>query len=166
MTSHDAITCWDSNICYSFYVNVEHFTILKVVQNKKVLLRMRAVNIPASTQQEVKYTLHWCEWAWIKQDSHPAGNRKRCTARGITCPSITCLGCTVPHPDLARGGGYPSPGPGGTHLTRTRVPPVWDWDIPSAWDWSTPWEGASDQSLGYPPGKDMGPVEVLWDGLG
>ena len=29
------------------------------------------------------------------------------------------------------------------------------------------WEGTWDQWLGYPPtGKDMGPVEVLWDGDG
>ena len=38
--------------------------------------------------------------------------------------------------------------------------------------WSTPWKGTSDQwnyygmEMGYPPRKDMGPVEVevLWDG--
>ena len=28
-------------------------------------------------------------------------------------------------------------------------------DVPSTWDWGTP-----------PPRKDMGPVEVLWDGDG
>ena len=53
-----------------------------------------------------------------KQDSPPAGNRKRCTARSITCPSLTCpgeggttpscpsWGCTPSCP--CWGGGYPS----------------------------------------------------------
>ena len=37
------------------------------------------------------------------QESPPAGNRKRCTVRGITCPNVTSPG----------GGGYHSPGRGG-----------------------------------------------------
>ena len=32
--------------------------------------------------------------------------------------------------------------------------------------WGTPQEGTWNQSLGYPPGKDMVPVEVLRDGDG
>ena len=75
------------------------------------------------------------------------------------------------------GVGYFSPGwEGGTQdrgtypclglgypLPWTRVPPPRDLGPvtgypPPEWTW--------DQSLGYPPGKDIGPVEVLWDGNG
>ena len=48
----------------------------------------------------------------MSQESYPVGSRKRHTACGITCHSITCPGGTpslagggVPHPDLT--GGYP-----------------------------------------------------------
>ena len=81
----------------------------------------------------------------------------------------------VPHP----WSGYP---PVWTWLG---YPPVWTWPgYPSSGSgWGTPQEGAWNQSLRYPPErtwdqlkyyememgtprKDMGPVEVLWDGEG
>ena len=71
---------------------------------------------------------------------------------------------------------------------RTRVPPTWDWGTtclrlgyphlglgtvprkgPGTSHW-VPLERVWDQwryygmEMGYPPRKDMGPVEVLWDG--
>ena len=138
----------------------------------------------------------WC-WRLSLQESPPAENHKRRTARAITCPTITYLGRgAVPHPDLARGAthpvlvrGYQSwPGQGvpchglPPPPTRTEVTP-WDWG--TLQDWDNPWEGTWDQLLGNPPpkghgasgsimewrwgtpsGKDMGPVEVLWDGDG
>ena len=49
----------------------------------------------------------------------------------------------------------------------------WDLGTPPAWDWGTPHLGlgyALRRNLGpvtgVPPRKDMGPVEVLWDGDG
>ena len=33
------------------------------------------------------------------------------------------------------------------------------------WDWGTPWRDLGPVTE-VPPGKDMGPVEVLWDGDG
>ena len=41
----------------------------------------------------------------MKHDSHPAGNRKRCTARAVTCTSITCSREGV-YPILSWQGGY------------------------------------------------------------
>ena len=54
-------------------------------------------------------------------------------------------------------GGYPIPGWGSTL----------SWGIHHL-GLGYPWEGTWDQSLGYPQKgwKDMGPVEVLWDGAG
>ena len=45
----------------------------------------------------------------MKQDSPPAGNRKRRTCRVITCQSVIYPGDgVVPHPHLAGGGGTPA----------------------------------------------------------
>ena len=109
------------------------------------------------------------------------GNRKKCTAHSITCPSMTYPGEVgylsarwgYPSPVLARGAGqdwgtiwqdrtgvlphlglgYPPPPPG------TGVPPGWDWNIlligtgvPLSPP-ATPW-----LELGYPPRGDLGPV--------
>ena len=73
------------------------------------------------------------------------------------------LAWRVPHPDLAGGypiPGYPPPGTGGS-----------PWKGPGTSHWGTPrkdmgtvevlWDGE-----GVPPRKDMGPVEILWDGDG
>ena len=68
----------------------------------------------------------------IKQESPPAGNSKRRTARGITCYSVTCPAGT---PSV----GVPNPWLGVPHLDLFR--------------------GGTGT-----PGKDMDPVEVLWDG--
>ena len=46
----------------------------------------------------------------MKQESLPAGNRKRCTDCGITCSSITDPGRGILHPVLAGGGGRGTPG--------------------------------------------------------
>ena len=61
-------------------------------------------------------------------------------------------------PSLARGcttslaeGGIPSLAAGYPML----LPPIWDWGTPHLGAWDTP-----------PPRKDMGLVEVLWDGDG
>ena len=99
-----------------------------------------------------------------KQENPPVENRKRRTACGITSPSITYPGGYpiltwvdgypiltwaggVPHPDMAGrmphpdlGGGVPCP-----DLAR---------GVPLTWGWGTPLR------------KNMGPVQVLWDGDG
>ena len=80
-----------------------------------------------------------------KQESPPAGNRKRCTACGITCPSAIQLptGRGVPHPVVGGTpiqfptGGYPIQSPMGVppiqplmgvpHPVLDRVTPIWDW---------------------------------------
>ena len=88
----------------------------------------------------------------IKQDSPPAGNRKRCTTRGIICSSMSYPGGT---PSLTSGGGVPHPG-----WRRWGTPiwdlTVWNWDTPPTWYWGTP--------LGW----DLGPVTgvPLWKGHG
>ena len=117
-----------------------------------------------------------------KQDSPPARNRKRRTARCITCPSITYTGGVI---QSWPGSGYPMPGQGGIPSCGT-PPPGQYWGTGSpTWDWGTPQDGMWDQSLGYPsqertrdqwkyygmemgyhPRKDIGPVELLWDGDG
>ena len=111
-----------------------------------------------------------------QQESPPAGNRKRRTARGITCPSVTGLGGGYPSPTW----GIPQSCLGGTSvLTRGGTPvlaggtlswpgwegyPILTWPgVPHpylaggtpTWDWSTPVLG-----------KHMGPEDVLWDGDG
>ena len=108
-------------------------------------------------------------WQQPGKDSPPAGNLKKRTACGITCPSVTCPrgtpswpgwgwgypspGWGVPHPDLAGRGysflGYP--------LARTGVPLTLAWVPPIKGPGTSHWDT---------PGKDMGPVEVLWDGDG
>ena len=81
----------------------------------------------------------------------------------------------VPHPWL--GGTLSWPGQYPIWLVHTPTwlgvfhPHVRDWDTPQKGPgrtshWGTPKEGTWGQSLGYPPRKDMGPVEVLWDGDG
>ena len=42
--------------------------------------------------------------------------------------------------------------------------PTWDW-APPAWDWGTPIRELGPVT-GVPLGKDLGPLEVLWDGDG
>ena len=104
----------------------------------------------------------------IKQDSPPAGNRKRSTAHAVTYPSITCPGGGggegyptlswtegalfvlegVTHPVLD--GGIPPSCPGGG------PPPCHDLCMP--WDWGSP-----------PPQRDLGPVTgepPPWKGYG
>ena len=121
-----------------------------------------------------------------RKESPPGGNRKRRTARGITCQGVTYPGrggnpslagrggyflltwlggggvphswpCQVLPPDLS--GGTPSLARG-YHIPGGGVPLP---DLAPAWDWGTPWlalgyppEGTWDQSLEYP--LDMGPV--------
>ena len=126
----------------------------------------------------------------VKQESPPAGNHKRSTVRGITCPSTTCPGggggrypfppWGVPHPcpwggvhHPARGyhpwlgvGGCPIPGQGGTLSWGTPHPdlvPVTGVPPPrkDIGPVKVLWDGDK-----LPPRKDMGPVEVLWDGDG
>ena len=107
------------------------------------------------------------------KDSPPAGNRKRRTTHSITCPGGG--GGAAPHPDLARGypiltwlGGGGNPSSLGQGVPILRYPPSQDWGIPPAWDWGTPPQQGKDLGpvTGVPPRKDMGPVEVLWDGDG
>ena len=102
-----------------------------------------------------------------KQESPSAGNRKRCTARAVTNPSITC-----------RGGGYSIlsfswiRGVPTLSCPRQKVPlssPGWKYPI-------LPWPvdpqkgpGTSGSIMGWrwvPPRKDMGPVYILWNGDG
>ena len=123
-----------------------------------------------------------------KQDNHPAGNRKRCTACGITCPSVTWRGVPYPvlarwrypSPDLTRGvpefwlGGTPSwPGWEYPILYCLAPPPNWDWGTPrkgpGTSHWNAPertWDQWKYYGNGVPPRKDMGPVEVFLDGDG
>ena len=80
-----------------------------------------------------------------KKESPPAGNYKRRTAHDITCPSIP----QDSHPRM----GVP-------HL-----------EVPSVLTWL---EGGTQEHphpdlrlvAGISPGKDIAPVEVLWDGDG
>ena len=113
--------------------------------------------------------------------SSRAGNHKRSTARGITCPSITYPE-EVPHPWL----GYPSWSGwgvphsdlvGGTHswLGVPHLHLARGYPIPGS---RVPHHGVPPPRTGVPPGKgpgtshwgtprkDMGPVEALWDGDG
>ena len=120
-----------------------------------------------------------------EQDSPPAGNHKRRTTRGVTCPSVTCPGGGRGYPSpvmtgwglpqvlswLAGGGGYPSPilargypCPGVNSHLGLGYAPAWDGLTSLAWDWGTP----------HPP-TDWGTLlertcnqllEVLWDGDG
>ena len=94
--------------------------------------RLNCVWLAYVTSEIATHSLH----NFCKQESRPAGNRKRHTAGGITCPSVTCRGGGgVPHPDLAG-------------------------------DWATPLGRDLKPVTGVPAAKDMGPVEVLWDGDG
>ena len=63
---------------------------------------------------------------------------------------------------LSLAGGIPHPWVGGTPSLAGGYPSL-GLGSPS---WATLWGGTWDQSLGYPSGKDMGPVEVLWYGDG
>ena len=106
-----------------------------------------------------------CSWGWLVPLPYP--------------------GWGYPSPILAGGGGTPVcsrqgvPQNRGTPLHGTGVPPPRT-GVPPAWELGytppgtgvsppgtgvsppgtgvPPWEGTWDQSLGYPPGKDMGPV--------
>ena len=95
--------------------------------------------------------------------------------RGTPLPGTgvhTHLSTAVPVPCL--GLQYPPP------LTGVTSPPAFDWGAPT-WDWGTPHLGLGYPHLGLgyrlpgtgvyqgpvtgvPPGKGMGPVEVLWNG--
>ena len=119
----------------------------------------------------------------IQKQESSAGNRKRRTVRGITCPSINYLGRGlgegVPqswpgeggtpvlargYPSLAGGGCYPYPGvilgrdlgPVTGVLPRRDLGPVTG--VPPRNRLGTSHWGA--------PRKDKGPVEVLWNGDG
>ena len=79
--------------------------------------------------------------------------RKRHTDRGVPSTPSAVLSREGGTPSLAGAGGYPTigyppswPGQGGTPIMRYRL------SSPGPSHWGTP------------PGKDMGPVEVLWDG--
>ena len=72
-----------------------------------------------------------------KQESPPPGNRKRRTARGVTCPP---RGWGV-FQSWSRGGGYPCP------------------------DWGYPPEGTLDQRLGYPSPPEGTWDQRLWSDL-
>ena len=121
---------------------------------KKVLLQKTTLVIP------ILYIFLYCfsDESRREQESPPAGNRKRRTARGITCPSITYSGGGgevphpwrgggVSHPDLAMGGGTPS-WPGGGYPILTWLGDTSPWDTPRkghgtsgsiiGWRWGTP----------------------------
>ena len=76
-------------------------------------------------------------------------------ARGYPCPDLArgypISGYPLPHPDLPRGGGTSSQGTPHPDLTRNGVP------IPPSRS-GVPPEGNWDQSVGYPLGRDLGPV--------
>ena len=86
---------------------------------------------------------HWMKIPWRKhseQDSPPAW-----TQEAYCPPRSKCTLCST-----GQDGGYPTlTWLGGGY-------PILGLEYPSP-------EGTRDQSLGYPPGKDMGPVQVLWD---
>ena len=86
----------------------------------------------------------------------------------------------VPHPDLARQG-VPCDGVLPSGIWDQGTPsPIWDLGLgyPSTWNMGLGYPSIWDMGLGYPlvrdlllvtgvsppPRKDMGPVEVLWDG--
>ena len=58
-----------------------------------------------------------------KQESPPVGNRKRCTDRGITCPSPTVPRERYSHPVPAGGGGTPIQFQLGGGFTPSRLGP-------------------------------------------
>ena len=106
-----------------------------------------------------------------KIDSHKTvllRERKRHTARHVasTPSAVLSWGTPLPppHPDLAGGtpslvGGTPSWGTPGKGLGTSHwgtPPPERTWD---QWRYY-------GMDMGYSPRKDMGPVEVLWDGDG
>ena len=116
----------------------------------------------------------------ITQDSPPAGNCKRRTARTVTCPGITCPGGGVQSCPGWLGEGYPildrgypilsCSGWGVPHLVMTGVPPCLDWrtlqkgpvtsESIMGWRWGTPREGDVTSGIimgggwGTPPGAN------------
>ena len=100
-----------------------------------------------------------------EQVSLPAGNRKRRTAHGITCPSTTYARGWVPqswlggNSILAWLGGYPNMG----------YPPTWDWSTPrkgpGTSHWGTPRKGheTSGSMIGWrwvPPVNRQTPMKT------
>ena len=104
-----------------------------------------------------------------EQESPPAGNHKRHTDHGVSSTPLAILSRGVPRPrsqmrpSLAGGGvpiltcpdgGYPTSGWGGV---------TYDGVIPLSGTRVQPGKGPGTSYWGTPR-KDMGPVEVLWDG--
>ena len=104
-----------------------------------------------------------------EQESSPAWTQKAYRSLGlkfsICCP-ISGEGGTPSWPDL---GGTLSLAKGVPHPWLGEYPihgwgtPAWTgWGTPrkgpATSHWGTPWKGTWDQSLGNPPGKDLGPV--------
>ena len=90
----------------------------------------------------------------INKKAPPAGNRKWCTARGITCPSAihSWLGGGYSNPVLI--GGYPHPGPGLPHpilMGGGPTPSSPDRGNLSSLVWCTPFG-----RMGYPLSGRMG----------
>ena len=114
-----------------------------------------SVNTPLVIHRDLVLSRSFETNIQFQQENPPAGNRKRRTARGITCPSITCLA------NLSRGyhiltwpGGTPSsPGCRGAPLARTGIPP--------SQYWGTPQKGTWDQwkYCGMEMGNPLPPVE-------
>ena len=95
------------------------------------------------------------------QEAYCLLNTKYSLWCSVSRGTSSCSGQAVPHPVLALG--YPILSwPGGTQS----CPHMYDCGSPNR-DWGTPWKDR-DQWKYYgmvppPSGKDMGPVELLWD---
>ena len=76
----------------------------------------------------------------------------------VTRPEVQNMGISDPRPDW----GYPGVG---TPPPEAGVSPPWI-GVPPTWDWGTPLGKDLRLVTGVPPGKNMGPVEVLWNGDG
>ena len=114
-----------------------------------------------------------CTEGILQQESPSAGNRKKRTARGMTCQSVICPG--VPHPDLAGGkpiltwpggtpvlaGGYPSWPGGGTPSCPDGDTQSWPglWGTPSWPDQGVPY---ADLARVYHILTWLGVPQSLW----
>ena len=93
------------------------------------------------------------------------GIRNRHTVHDITCPSMSCMGGVYPNLSW-QGGNQSCPGWGVTHpvLALGVSHPVLARGYPIlSWLGGMPCWGLGSVT-GVPSRRDMGPVEVLWDG--